>query len=151
MIHQWNIDESSMKQLRITDEEIAMFTCSTAEFIKLRNLQISFFPIKLSKTIELKSKWAIIRTLSEKKLTGVFKNDFYAYRGTLWAICFGKNYHVFRGSSWSIFFAKGTKISTLKTIMIINVCIEIINVSSMLHLCPIVVSVMNRPVFLWQH
>ena len=41
--------------------------------------------------------------------------------------------------------------NTLKTIMIINVCIEIINVSWMLHQCRIVVSLMNRPVFWWQH
>ena len=40
MIHRWNTDESSMKQWWITDEEIAYFTCSTAEFkyIKLRTL-----------------------------------------------------------------------------------------------------------------
>ena len=58
-----------MKQWWITDEQIATFTCSTAEFknIKLRNLLISFFPNKLSKTIELKkNKRAIIRTLSKK-------------------------------------------------------------------------------------
>ena len=101
MIHRWNIDEPSMKRRWITEEEIATFTCSTAEFknINLRNLQISLIPIKLSKTVELKSKRAIIRTLSKNKLTDVFQNDFHAYRGTLWAICSQTNYQVSTASS----------------------------------------------------
>ena len=46
-----NINDSSMKQSRITDEEIVTFTCSMAEFTteKLRILQISSFAIKVSK------------------------------------------------------------------------------------------------------
>ena len=84
-----------MKQRRITDEEIVTFTCSTAKFqdIKVRNLQISLFLINLSKKIELKSRRAIIRT-QRKKFTDVLEYDFYAYRGTLWAISFEKNYHL---------------------------------------------------------
>ena len=35
--------------------------------------------------------------------------------------------------------------------MINNVCIEIINVASILYRCRIVVALMNRPVFLWRH
>ena len=42
------------------------------------------------------------------------------------------------------FFAEGRKISTLKTIMIINVCIEIINASSMLDQCFFKESSMNH-------
>ena len=62
----------------ITDEEIATSTCSMTEIknIKLRNLQISLIPIKLSKTIELKSKRAIIRTLSENKISGALGHFF---------------------------------------------------------------------------
>ena len=41
-----------------------------------------------------------------------------------------------------------SKISRVKTLMTINACIEIINVSLMLHRCGIIVSLMNRPVFL---
>ena len=40
-----------------------------------------------------------------------------------------------------------SEISTLKTLKIINVCTKIINVSSMLLGCRIVVSLLNRPAF----
>ena len=45
---------------------------------------------------------------------------------------------------WNI---KVSEISTLKKLMINNVCVEIINVSSMLHRCRIVVFLMDKPVF----
>ena len=70
-----NINDSSMKRRWIAGEE---FTCFPAEFkvIKLRNLQMSLFPIKLSESIELKSERSIFWTLSEKKLPEILKNDF---------------------------------------------------------------------------
>ena len=88
--HQWfiNIDESSMKLLWITDDEIAMFTCSMAEFkaMKLRTLYFkSSFPITLSG--KLSENWferqrAILRTLSETILAAILKIEFCLYRGT---------------------------------------------------------------------
>ena len=60
--------------------------------------------------------------------------------------CFHRNHQCFlKESSMN---HKFSKISTLKALMIISVFIEIMNVSSMLHHCRIVVSLMNRPVFL---
>ena len=82
-----------MKQWWITDEEIARFTCSTAEFnaIKLRFLQILSFAIKLSKTIEFKRKRAIIRTLS-KKIDWCSQNWFFCVPRNILGVFFEKNY-----------------------------------------------------------
>ena len=44
-----------------------------------------------------------------------------------------------------------TEISTLNTLMIINVCVEIINLSSILNQCCIVVSSSCRLFFWWKH